>query len=182
MSSNYRFHDPEGMYFVTFATVRWVDVFTRQDYRDIVVESLRFCQEKKGLLLYAWCIMSNHVHLIAEAAEGKVLPAIIRDMKKFTASAIIGASERHSGESRKEWMLEIFRKAGEANAANTVYQFWQHDNHPIQLWSPHVIEQKLNYLHDNPVVAGIVEEAEDYVYSSARAIAGKPGLLKLEVL
>jgi putative transposase len=182
MSRSYKFRDPEGMYFISFATVQWVDVFARRDYKDIVVDSIRYCQEHKGLLLYAWCIMSNHVHMFVEAAEGKQLPAIIRDMKKYTASQVLRAIEQHPGESRREWMLDIFRKAGAANASNTTYQFWQHDNHPIQIWSPEVIEQKLNYLHDNPVVEGYVEHAEDYVYSSAPAMAGKPGLLLLEPL
>jgi putative transposase len=182
VSRNYRFHDPEGLYFVSFATVGWVDVFTRRDYKDIVVDSLRYCQEKKGLLLYAWVIMSNHVHLIIEAAEGSTLPDIMRDLKKYTAGKILQAIERHPGESRKEWMLEIFRKAGASNASNTIYQFWQHDNQPIQLWSPAVIGQKLEYLHANPEVEGYVEHGEDYFYSSAPAFAGKPGLLQLAEL
>ena len=182
MSRNYRFHDPEGLYFVSFATVGWVDVFTRRDYKDIVVDSLRFCQQKKGLLIYAWVIMSNHMHMIIEAAEGHTLPDIMRDFKKYTAGKILQAIALHASESRKEWMLALFREAGERNASNTTYQFWQHDSHPIQLWSTHVIEQKLEYLHENPVVAGVVEHAEDYVYSSAPAFAGKPGLLKLAEL
>jgi|GEM_PF-5850452 len=70
MSRSYKFHDPEGTYFITFATVEWVDVFTRRAYKNILVDSLKHCQEKKGLLLYAWVIMSNHVHLIPIPALG----------------------------------------------------------------------------------------------------------------
>ena len=180
MSRSYKFHDPQGTYFISFATVEWVDVFTRREYKDIVVESLRHCQKNKGLLLYAWVIMSNHVHMIAAAAEGHALPEILRDLKKFTSSQILKAIIANSQESRKEWMLSIFAKAGEANPNNTHYQFWRQDNRPIQLISSTVFEQKLNYLHDNPVVEGYVEQAEDYVYCSAPAIAGEPGLLKLE--
>ncbi|MBK9059760.1 MAG: transposase [Flavobacteriales bacterium] len=180
MSRSYKFHDPEGTYFISFATVEWVDVFTRREYKDMVVESLRHCQEKKGLLLYAWVIMSNHVHLIAAAAGGHALPDILRDLKKFTSSQILKALVENGQESRKAWMLPIFAKAGAANPNNTHYQLWRQDNRPIQLITAEVIIQKLNYLHDNPVVEGYVEQAEDYVYSSAPAIAGKPGLLKLE--
>ncbi|MEO7081246.1 MAG: transposase [Flavobacteriales bacterium] len=180
MSRSYKFHDPEGIYFISFATVQWVDVFTRREYKDIVVESLRHCQEKKGLLLYAWVIMSNHVHMIAAAAEGHALPDILRDLKKYTASQILNAITENSQESRKQWMLPIFSKAGAANPNNTHYQFWRQDDRPIQLISAAVFGQKLNYLHENPVVEGYVEQAEDYVYCSAPAIAGKPGLLKLE--
>ncbi len=180
MSRAYKFHKPDGLYFISFATVQWIDVFTRRDYKDIVVESLKFCQKEKGLLLFAWVIMSNHVHLIAEAADGFKLQDIIRDLKKFTSKQIIKAIEEHPGESRREWMLKMFREAGEANSNNKTYQFWRQDNKPIELFSNEMIERYLNYLHENPVKEGYVENAEDYVYSSAFLIAGKPGLLKLE--
>ncbi|MFT3886321.1 MAG: transposase [Flavobacteriales bacterium] len=182
MSRAYKFYKPDGLYFITFATVAWVDVFTRREYKDIVVESLRFCQKEKGLLLYAWVIMSNHVHLIASAAEGHRLQDIIRDLKKFTSKQIIRAIEEHPGESRREWMLRIFRNAGTANSNNKDFQFWQQHNKPIELASNAMIGRYANYLHENPVKAGYVEHAEDYVYCSAPAIAGKPTLLELEEL
>lgn len=180
MSRAYKFHKPDGLYFITFATVAWVDVFTRRDYKDIVVDSLRFCQKEKGLLLFAWVIMSNHLHLIAAAKEGHRLQDIIRDLKKFTSKQIIKAIAEHPGESRREWMLRMFREAGEANSNNKDVQFWQQHNKPIELGTNEMIERYVNYLHENPVKAGYVELAEDYVYCSAPAIAGKPGLLRLE--
>lgn len=182
MSRAYKFHNPEGLYFITFVTVAWVDVFTRRDYKEIVVESLRFCQKEKGLLLFAWVIMSTHVHLIAEAAEGFKLQDIMRDLKKYTSKQILKAIQEHPGESRREWMLKIFREAGAANSNNKDFQFWQQHNKPNELSSNAMIERYVNYLHENPVKAGYVELAEDYVYCSAPAIAGKPGMLKLEEL
>lgn len=182
MSRAYKFHNPEGLYFITFATVAWVDVFTRRDYKDILVESLRFCQREKGLLLYAWVVMSNHVHLIAAARDGHRLQDIMRDLKKYTSKQMLKAIAEHPGESRKEWMLRMFREAGEANSNNKDFQFWQQHNKPIELSSNEMIERYVNYLHENPVKAGYVELAEDYVYCSGPAIAGKPGLLKLEEL
>lgn len=127
MSRAYKFHNPEGLYFITFATVAWVDVFTRRDYKDIVVESLRFCHREKGLLLYAWVVMSNHVHLIAAVKDGHRLQDIMRDLKKFTSKQILKAIAEHPGEIRKEWMLRMFREAGEANSNNKDFQFWQHN-------------------------------------------------------
>ena len=180
MSRAYKFHKPDGLYFITFATVSWVDVFTRRDYKDIVVESLRFCQKEKGLQLYAWVIMSNHVHLIARAMAGAKLQDIIRDLKKFTSKQVLKAIAEHPGESRREWMLKIFREAGAANGNNKDFQFWQQHNKPIELTSNEMIERYVDYLHDNPVKAGYVELAEDYVYCSAPATAGKPSLVKLE--
>lgn len=70
--------------------MEWVDVFTRKQYHDIVLDSLRYCQKEKGLIIYRWCIMSNHVHLIAKAKDEN-LGDILRDLKKFTAKQMIKA-------------------------------------------------------------------------------------------
>ena len=167
-------------HFITFAVVEWVDVFTRKDYRDIVLESIRHCQHEKGLLLHAWCIMSNHLHLIASAKEND-LSDVLRDFKKFTSKQLLKAIRDNQHESRKDWMLEIFRKAGEANSRNSEYQFWRQDNQPKEVYSPSFAFQKLNYIHNNPVEAGIVDKPEEYLYSSARDYkqARKCGLLDL---
>ena len=166
MSRKYKFLNADGLYFISFATVGWIDVFTRKQYKDILVESLRYCQQEKGLELFSWCIMSNHVHLIARAKEGSRLPDILRDYKKYTAKLVLKAIEDHPQESRKEWMLSFFKQAGAANSNNTTYQFWRQDNKPIELWSHDVILQELPYIHNNPVELGIVDKAEAYVYSS----------------
>ena len=174
MSRAYKFNNADRAYFITFATVGWTNVFTRKTYRDILLDSIRFCQ--KGLKLFAWCIMSNHVHLIARAKEGFLLQHIIRDLKKFTSKQIIRAIEDNLQESRKEWLLAIYKSAGEYNS-NTSYQFWRQDNKPVELYSPAVIKQKLEYIHNNPVESGMVDNPEGYIYSSARDYAGIKGLL-----
>jgi REP element-mobilizing transposase RayT len=182
MSRAYKMTDPEGLYFITFSTVEWIDVFTRQEYRDILINSLDFCIKEKGLRLFAYVIMSNHMHLIVAAEFGFELSSIIRDFKKYTSKKILKAIEDNTGESRKEWMISLFRKAGEGNANNKVYQFWQQDNHPIVLYSNAVIDQKLDYIHENPVKAGIVLQPEDYLYSSARNYAGLDYVIHVELL
>ncbi len=105
----YTITDQGGMYYVSFAVVAWVDVFTRKDYRDII-ESLRYCQEEKGLVIYGWCMMSNHAHLIISAKKDNVSD-VLGNFKKFTSKQIIKAITEHAGESRKEWMLTIFKEA-----------------------------------------------------------------------
>jgi REP element-mobilizing transposase RayT len=120
----YKIRNQSAIHFVTFAVVEWVDVFTRKDYRDIILESIRFCQKEKGLLLHSWCIMSNHLHLIVSAKDSN-LSDILRDFKKFTSKQIITAIENNPGESRKEWMLNIFRQQGSKNSRNSEYQFWR---------------------------------------------------------
>lgn len=168
MSIKYKFKNPDGCYFISFAVVEWIDVFTRKEYKELLVKNLEYCQRNKGLELFAWCIMSNHVHLIARAKEGILLQDIIRDFKKYTSKLMVKAIEANQHESRKDWMLDIFSKAGQQNKANQDFQFWRQDNHPIEVWSEDVILQKLIYLHNNPVVEGIVDKAEEYIYSSAR--------------
>jgi REP element-mobilizing transposase RayT len=177
----YKITNPEGIYFVSFAVVEWVDVFTRRDYKDILVNSLKFCQEEKHLLLHGWCIMTNHVHFIASSGTGQ-LSAILRDFKRFTSVEVVKAIQNNNHESRKDWMLPIFRKAGIENSHNIVNQFWQQDNQPKECYLHDFTKQKLDYVHNNPVVEGYVDCAEDYVYSSARSYAGRPGLLKVELL
>lgn len=180
-SGSYKFHDADGLYFVTFATVQWVDAFTRSEYAEIVLESLRFCQKEKGLVIHAWCIMSNHLHLIISRKGEKDLSEILRDFKKYTSTQILKRIQAIA-ESRKNWMLWIFRSAGEQNPNNTNFQFWQQDNHPEILESQAFIRQKMNYLHENPVKAGIVFEPQGYRYSSAIDYAGGKGLLEVVLL
>ncbi len=179
MSRAYKFNNPAGLYFVSFATVGWIDVFTREIYRDILVESLKYCQASKGLEIYAWCLMTNHIHLIVRAKEGFLMPNIMRDFKKFTSKKIIEAILLNEHESRKEWMIAIFKSSGEYNSNNKNYQFWRQDNKPIELWSHDVIQQKLDYIHNNPVDAGFVAEPEHWRFSSAIDYGGGKGLIKI---
>ena len=179
MSTKYKIRDQTKLHFISFAVVEWVDAFTRNLYKDILIESLRYCQQSKGLLLYAWCIMTNHLHLIISSVDGVKQEDIIRDFKKYTSKQLLKTIKENKQESRRNWMLWIFKKAGEKNSNNKNYQFWQQDNHPIELSTNAMMEQRLEYLHNNPVVAGIVDEPEHYVYSSARDYAGIKGLLDL---
>ncbi len=182
MSTKYKFLDYEGIYFVSFATVSWVDVFTRPIYNDIFIESVRYCQQNKGLNLHAWCLMSNHVHLVFSRSGQYNHSDILRDLKKFTSKKIVEAIEKNPTESRKEWMMSIFRNAGQNKSNNKEYQFWQQDNHPIELFSPLVTFQKIDYIHNNPVVSAIVSEADHYLHSSARDYLGIKGVLDVEIL
>lgn len=180
MSTKYKFREPDRLYFITFAVVYWIDLFIRNEYKDIMLDSWRYCQANKGLEIYSWCIMSSHVHMIV-ATHGDPLEDIMRDMKKHTSVAFKNAIKNHPAESRREWMLALMEKAGTANSQNVNFQLWQQDNHPIMLFDQKILHQKLNYIHDNPVVAGIVDRPEDYSYSSARDYYGIKGLLEIEL-
>ena len=99
--------------------------------------------------LHAWVIMSNHLHLIVSAKDEEKLADIIRDFKKYTSKQIIKAIEDNQNESRKEWLIWMFKRAGSRNENNKIYQFWIQDNHPIALTSKEIAVQKLEYLHQN---------------------------------
>lgn len=88
-SENYLIKDQNATYFLTFTIVEWVDVFTRKEYKIVVAYSLNYCVENKGLEIFAWCLMSNHLHLVCRAKAGYILSDIVRDFKKFTAKAIL---------------------------------------------------------------------------------------------
>lgn len=178
MSRNYKFHNPEGLYFISFAVVGWLDVFIRNEYKDILLDCLRFCQAKKGMEIHAWCLMTSHVHLVFRSIEGEKPELLIGDFKRFTSKALVKSIIENPQESRKEILLNCFKKEAEKSSNVTHYQFWRHDNKPIELWSNHVIQEKINYIHQNPVEAGLVFRAEDYVYSSAIDYAGEKGLLE----
>ncbi len=181
MSRNYKVLDQGGVYFITMTTVGWIDVFTRKEYRDLYLDSLRYCQKEKGLIVYAWCIMSNHVHLIVRAKDDN-LSAVIRDLKKFTSKKIFAAIDVNSEESRRNWIIAIFKKSGEFNHNNVNFQFWQQHNQPIELFTAKAVEQKLGYIHENPVKAGLVENSWEYLYSSARDYSDMKGLLEIELV
>jgi len=177
MSRNYKFHNPDGAYFISFAVIDWLDVFTRNEYKNIVLDSLAYCQENKGMEIYAWCIMTNHVHLIFRSINGQKPELLIGDFKRFTSKSIVKAIKENTRESRREFLLNQFQKAADKSSNVKDYQFWRHDNKPIELWSNKVIFQKINYIHNNPVEEGLVYNPEDYVYSSARDYSGEKGIL-----
>ena len=166
MSRKYKFHDQSKLYFISVSTVNWIDVFTRNIYKDIVVESLKYCIKEKDLELYAWVIMPNHIHLII-GTRGELLQNIMRDFKKFTSKKIVEAIRTNPQESKKDWMIWMFERAGKKNPNNEKVQFWQQHNQPIELNSVTIMRQKLDYLHENPVKSGFVRNAEDWIYSSA---------------
>lgn len=174
MSRKYKIRDQDKFYFVTFTVVQWLDVFTRQEYRDIFLESIRFCQKNKGLDVCAYVIMSSHVHMVVGRHGEESLEGIIRDIKKFTSRKIIEAIRENPQESRRELLLWLFERAGQHNTNNTHFQFWQQNNQPIELGTDEKVDRIVNYIHENPVKAGIVCSPEEYLYSSAKNYANMP--------
>ncbi len=155
-----------AVYFITLTVVDWVDVFTRRELAEKILVNIRYCQQHKALEVFAYVIMPSHLHLIVRR-EGGLLSEWLRDFKSFTAKRVLHLIETHPGESRSEWLMEHSSRRGQAASQNREFAFWKKDSHPIELYTSAVVAQKINYIHMNPVEAGLVSEPDHYRLSSA---------------
>ena len=153
---------------ITF--VNWIDIFTTLNHRYTLINSLKYYQQYKGLEIFAYVLMPSHIHLICSADKVKKLSDIMRDFKTFTSKQIID-NIINEPESRREWLLELFRKACEHLQRTQEFKVWQDGYHAEIIETPKFMYQKLNYIHNNPVADKIVEKPEDYLFSSARNYA-----------
>lgn len=176
----YYIGDQHATYFLTCTVIKWVDVFTRQHYRDIVVDSLNYCIANKGLRVNGWVIMTNHIHLVCRAEMPYRLSDVLRDFKKHTSKKITEAIHEIP-ESRRAWLLDRFSFKARRTKRAEFFKLWTDDNHAIDLTNIDAME-KINYIHENPVRAGWVDYPEQYRYSSARDYAGGKGLVAVEVI
>ena len=181
MSNKYKFHNPDALYFCTLTVVRWIDLFSRMAYRQILLENLKFCQDQKGLHVCGYVVMTNHLHLLVWVEPRVKIGAVLRDFKSFSAKNILQAIELE-GESRRDWLLYLFRNHAERHKASQQLQLWVHDSHPIEISSPQMALQKLTYIHLNPVRAGWVRHPEEWVYSSASNYVLGDGVLEVDLL
>ncbi len=182
MSEKFKILDNNLPHFVTFTVAGWIDLFTRDEYRKIILNSLQYCQKNKALIIYAYCIMTNHIHLILGSREGNKLCDIIRDFRGFTSKNLLTAIRNHPNESRKRWLLTFFRNEGRKRKSNQTFQLWKRNYHPVELHNSKLFDEKLEYIHQNPVKAEFVFEASQYVYSSASNYSGKSGLIDVEIV
>lgn len=164
MGFAYQVKDQCAIHFVTFTVHQWADVFTRPAYVDVLLESLSYCQKEKGLEIFSWVVMSNHCHLIVRA-KNENLSDVIRDFKKFTSKNIYKAIEANPHESRKDWLLKVL------SFEDRIW-FWEEGYHGEEIYTQEFFDSKIDYIHQNPVRAGIVEKEEEYLNSSAGEIYG----------
>jgi REP element-mobilizing transposase RayT len=166
MSEHLKAHKEGTLYFCTLTVVGWADVFTRARNADIIIKNLAVCQATKGLELFAYVLMPSHLHMIARVQEGR-LSDVLRDFKSFTAKRLLEVIAKETGESRKEWLMRLFREAARESKQNQDLMFWQKSVHPIEITHPAMFEQKVEYIHNNPVKEGLVTLPEHYALSSA---------------
>jgi putative transposase len=152
------------IYFVTTTVVDWSHIFIADRYFEILIESLKYCMQHKCLHLHGYVIMPNHAHYILSGDDGTNLSDIMRDFGTHTSREI---RRSLSSDGRRE-MLQLFRTAALESGRGNEYKVWQEGFHPIGIDSEGFFRQKLEYVHNNPVRKGYVEQPEHWKYSSAR--------------
>ena len=156
----------DGPYLATWAVIAWQPVFSRQQYFEVVASSLRYCRAQKDLLLHGFVIMPTHVHLVASSAQPGAFPSLMRDIKRYTSHQV---HELLDQDHRRD-MLDILL---ERTPQDQDFALWQQEYHPKAIEGDQMLDQKLRYVHGNPVRAGFVDEPEAWVYSSARNYADR---------
>lgn len=188
MSEKYKIKDKDKAYFVTLTVIKWLDIFISHDYNEIILESLKYCQHYKGLSIFAWVLMPDHMHMVVRADGEYTLSEILRDFKKYTTKRIIKQLKQEPENMmdyipvNKNVLLNEFEKAGRNLKRIKKYKFWQDGNHPKEIITNHFLNEKVNYIHMNPVEGMLVSNPEDYLYSSARNYADLDYLIDIELI
>lgn len=164
------------MHFITITVIEWIDIFTKPQYFKIITGSLVYCRQNKGLKLYDFVIMANHVHLIVRAEEGKELSSILRDFKRHTTREILKKLETDN----RKYILNLIKNSF-AKKKDEDNQVWQRENCPVPITSEKFYFEKANYILKNPVRKEYVTKAEDWNYSSAKKrLFDQPCIIELD--
>jgi REP element-mobilizing transposase RayT len=177
LSSVTDINDKQAGYFISFNTIDWVDIFIRPVYKQVIVHTLNHFIDSKGLRIYAWCLMSSQLHIIAQAQDDYLIETIDDAYRSFTSAKIVEALDAEP-QIRKQWMLERFEKAGNNSKS---LQIWQNPVSPVLLDLKNIASTQdyFQFIHDRPVRDRCVDLAIDYLYSSARDYAGIKGLVNI---
>ncbi|MCA9734642.1 transposase, partial [candidate division KSB1 bacterium] len=160
--------DPNHPYFLTCTIVNWLPFFSNPDHVSIILESLEFMQRNKRMQIFAYVILENHMHLVASAKD---LSKEMGDFKSYTARCIID----HLIERKAHALLRQLKEHKLPGRTDREYQFWQHGSHPQRIFSRKMMQQKIDYTHQNPVKRGYVDLPQHWRYSSARNYMGEEG-------
>lgn len=174
MRSRYKIIDEEGLYFTSSIIIEWIPVFTRTNHFKVIIDSLDFCRRSKGLHIFAYVVMDNHLHLIVSS---RTLSQILRDFKSFTAKEILNLARQEN----KKWLINQLEYYKKRHKKGSVHQVWQEGFHPQKILTEPILKEKINYIHNNPVRAGFVERPEQWIYSSASNYILGSGVLDIDV-
>ncbi|MDD3344778.1 MAG: transposase [Sulfurovaceae bacterium] len=171
--SRYKIYESTHPHFFTCTILHWLPIFTRQESVDIILDSLMYLQKEDNLKLYAYVILENHIHLIASSDN---IAQSIKKLKSFTAKEILKLLQKENVATIID-QLAFYKKAHKTTAS---YQIWQEGSQPKLIKNDAMMISKINYIHQNPVKRGYVDEAKHWRYSSARDYEGINGLIKVE--
>ena len=166
--SRYKIYEPTHPHFITCTVLHWIPIFTNKKSVKIVLDSLKYLQEHHGLKIYAYVILENHLHIVAQSDD------IARDIarfKSFTARKIIDLLR----EEKVTTILDQLRFYKKAHKSDREFQLWQEGMQPKLIQNESIMRQKIEYIHNNPVKRGYVDDAAHWRYSSARNYEGKDG-------
>ena len=165
----------DSLHFLTITVIEWIDIFTKPEYFNVIIDSFKFCQKNKGLKIFEFVILTNHLHLIAKAAEGKKLSQIISDFKKHTTREIL----KLLAKDNRHYILNLINNSF-ARKKDYEKQIWQRENYPEIITSEKFLLEKIKYIHNNPVKKNYVALPEYWFYSSARnRVLNDNGLIEL---
>jgi putative transposase len=144
--------------FFTATNLEWKKLLQQDDHKDIIVRSMRFLVEDKRVIIYAFVIMPNHLHIVWQMQSGIKRDNVQRDFLKFTSQRI---------KDRLNMQYPDVLSGLEVNAKDRKYQIWERNPLSVDLWSENVMMEKIRYIHENPVRAGLCSYSDEYKYSSA---------------
>ncbi len=176
MRTRYKIINESEIYFITSSITEMIPIFTSERYFKIIIVFLKYCRKEKGLKIYAYVIMDNHLHLIV---SGKNLSQTLASFKRHTAKFII----KYLKEDNLNWILNQLSFYKRKHKKKSNYQVWQEGFHPQCISTDEMLRQKIKYIHYNPVKRGYVNEMEHWRYNSAKIIIdGDKGELELDEL
>lgn len=171
--SRYKIYEPTHPHFVTRTVLNWLPIFTRKESTEILIDSLKYLQKEENLKLYAYVILENHIHLVAQSDD---IGRSMRHFKSFTAKVLLKLLQKEGAET----LLKQFRFYKKAHKRDRTYQIWQEGYQPKLIQSDAMMTDKIRYIHENPIKRGCVDKARHWRYSSARDYEGMTGLIEVK--
>ena len=171
--TRYKIYEPTQPHFLTCTILHWIPIFTRIETTDIIFDSLKYLQQIDNLKIYAYVILENHLHLIASSDDiGKSM----QKFKAYTAKEILKLLQKQNVKTILD-QLKFYKKA---HKKETTYQLWQEGFQPKLIQNEKMMIDRINYIHQNPLKRGYVDEAIHWRYSSARNYKDMKGLIEVD--
>jgi len=171
--SRYKIYESTHPHFITCTVLHWIPLFTRVQSVQILIDSLKYLQQSDNMKIFSYVILENHLHMVASSDD---IAKTIKKFKSFTAKELLALLQKENIKTILE-QLAFYKKAHKTQIG---YQVWQEGMHPQLIQNEQMMSEKIEYIHNNPLKRGYVDEAKHWRYSSARDYEGVGGLLNIE--